>query len=211
MSVTLRKLARQVIKIESGGNRMRDSHLSEAYVILHIRQALAKIVKPLYYENLNSDDRSTPVMYIIPYKVEVKVDDDTQRKYFDLPDFFIHLPFNKGLRAVTPVDDPLNEFVPKHNPGVSFNLPCGDLQGLTGYWIEGMKVFIDDKCELDWLLCKLLCPAPDSIEEDDPLPIYPEQQDDVIRLTREILANQPVQDRLADGNKDIGVRIQPAK
>jgi len=39
MSITIRKIAQEVIRLESGGDRSMDSQLSEGYVMTMVRQA----------------------------------------------------------------------------------------------------------------------------------------------------------------------------
>jgi hypothetical protein len=205
MSVTLRKLAQEVIRLESGGDPSNDTQLSEPYVILMVRQASNRFLKPMILEAMAQDDRSTLPLMVIRY--EVAVSGTNPNKYITLPDFYINLPFNKGIRGVAPIQDPTNEMIPRHNPAVSRNLPCADLNtGQFSYYTEGNKVYFDNDIEFGKVLLKLVVASPDSVGEDDFLPIYPEHQYDLIMLVRQMLANAPIQDKVLDNNKDIGVR-----
>ncbi len=205
MSITIRKLAQEVIRLESGGDRSIDSQLSEGYVMQMVRQASNRFLKNMVLENLAEDDRSTLPLMVVRY--EVNVAGTNPNKYITLPDFYIHLPFNKGLRGVALVEDPTNEGIPRHNPGVSRNLPCADLDpGQFSYYTEGLKVYFDDNFEYGKVLLKLVVASPDSIAADDSLPIYPEHQSDLILMVRQMIANQPIQDKVLDNNADIGVK-----
>jgi hypothetical protein len=205
MSITLRKISQEVIRLESGGDRSNDSQLSEGYIIQMVRQASNKFLKNMMLENLADDDRSTLPLMVARY--EVAVAGTSPNKYSVLPDFYIHLPFNKGLRGVALVQDPTNEFIPRHNPGVSRSLPCADLEpGQFSYYTEGLKVFFDGDFEYSKVLLKLVVASPDNIAADDPLPIYPEHQADLILMVRQMISNSPVQDKILDGNADIGVK-----
>lgn len=208
MSITLRKLAQEVIRIESGGDPSNDSQLSEAYIILMARQACNKVLQAKIYEKLNEDDRSTLHLMLATYTVTVA--GDSPNKYITLPDFYMSLPFNKGLHAIATVEDPTNFFIPRHNPSVSRTLPCADLEpGQYSYWTKGMKVYFDgDEVDFGVVLVDLVVAAPDNVAADDALPIYPDQQADVILLTRQMLSNRPVQDKILDNNADIGVRVK---
>lgn len=208
MSITLRKIAQEVLRLESGGDVSNDSQLSEGYVILMIRQASNKFLKTELFERMADDDRSAPQLMIASYEVDVV--GDLPNKYIDLPDFYINLPFNKGLHAIAPIEDPTNHMIPRLNPAVSRNLPCADLEpGQISYWTKGMRVYFDgDELDLGKVLVDLVVASPDNIGPDDSLPIFAEQQYDLIMLVRQMLANRPIQDKLLDSNADIGVRTK---
>lgn len=206
--ISLRKIAQEVIRLESGGDPSNDSQLDEAYIILMIRQASNKFLQGKIFERLNEDDRSGLQLMTVTYTVDVQ--GENPNKYIDLPEFYMNLPFNKGLAAIAPVEDPTNFFIPRHNPSVSRTLPCADLEpGQYSYWSKGLKAYFDgDQVDFGKVLVDLVVASPDSVGADDSLPIYPEQQFDLIMLVRQMLANQPIQDKILDNNKDVGVKIK---
>lgn len=208
--VTLRKLAREIIELESGGSQSMDSNLSEAYVIQYVRQFSNTVLVPKIYASLNQDDRSDLHLMVASYEVTVK--GTGSNKYIDIPEFYMHHPnFNKGLAAIAPIDDPTNHFIPRHNPAVSRNLPCADLDpDQFSYWTKGLKAFFDNDLEFGKVLVDLVVASPDSIGVDDALPIFPELQGDIIRLVRAELKTMPLQDKMLDSNPDLGTKI-PAK
>lgn len=204
---TLRQLAQEIIRLESGGDPSNDSQLSEGYVIKFVRQAANKLVHAKNFEKLADDDRSGLQLIMASYEVDVLGDNPT--KYIDLPAAPMNFSFNKGL-AIAPVDDPTAYFIPRHTPGVSRSLPCADLEpGQGSYWTKGLRVYFDGT-EIDFgkVLVDIAVVAPDALSIDATLPIYPEQEADVIILTRQMIANQPIQDKILDNNKDVGVRIK---
>lgn len=208
MSITLRKLAREIIELESGGARSIDSNLSEAYVIEYVRQASNTVLAPRVYEKLAQDDRSALHLMIATYTVDVA--GTMPNKYIDLPEFYISLPFNKGLHAIAPVEDPTNHMIPRHNPAVSRNLPCADLDpGQYSYWTKGKRVYFDgDEVDFGKVLVDLVVASPSNIGVDDSLPIFPEHQIEIIRIVREMIKGMPLQDKILDGNPDIGTKLQ---
>jgi len=204
--ITLQKVAAEIIRLESGGSQSDDSELSEAYVILMCRQAANKLLVPIIYNQLNGDDRGTLPLVIASYTVDVQ--GSHPNRYIDLPEFYQALPFNKGLYGIAPVDNRSKHFIPRHNPGVSYGLPCADLDpGMYSYFTEGLKVYFDDVMDLKKVLVKLLVVAPDNIAKTDSLPIYPEMQADLILMVRQMIANTPPQDRRLDGSPDIGIKV----
>lgn len=207
--ITLRQIAAEIIRLESGGSQSTDSQLREAYVILMIRQALNKMLPMKVYERLNSEDgdRGVPQLMIASY--EVTVVGENPVKSIPLPEFYLNLPYNKGLVAIAPVDDPTNVFIPRLNPTVSRGLPCSDKDpGQYSYWTKGMNVYFDDDMDLAVVLVDLVVAAPDSIGINDSLPIYPEMQADVIIMVRQMIAGTPPQDKKLDGNADIGIKTR---
>jgi len=206
--VTLRQLALEIIELESGGPRNDDSNLSLPYVIQYVRQMSNTVLKPRVYENMAQDDRSVLALMVASYSVTVK--GTGSNKYIDLPEFYMSLPFNKGLAAVAPIDDPTNFFIPRLNPAVSRNLPCADLDpDQFSYYAKGMKVFFDnDGFEFGKVLVDLVVASPDSIGIDDALPLFPEHQIEIVQKVREMLKTMPLQDRLLDGSPDRGVKTK---
>lgn len=206
--ITLRKIAREIIELESGGGQSVDSNLSEAYVIQYVRQASNLVLAPKIYEKLSQDDRSGLHMMIVTYSVNVQ--GTNPNKYIDLPEFYISLPFNKGLHAIAPVQDPTNHFIPRHNPSVSRNLPCADLDpGQYSFWTKGLKVYFDgDQVDFGKVLVDLVVASPDSIGVDSSLPIFPEHQIEIIQKAREMIKGMPLQDKILDGNPDKMVKTQ---
>jgi hypothetical protein len=204
---SLRQIAQEVIRLESGGSPSNDSELSEGYVIFFARQAANKVVRAKEFERLAEDDRSG--LNLIMASFEVTVQGTIPNKYIDLPAAPMNFAFNKGL-AIAPAEDPTNFYIPRHTPGVSRNLPCADLDpGQVSYWMKGLRVYFDnEEPDLAKVLVDIAVVAPDTLSIDATLPIYPEQEYDVIMLTRQMLLNQPIQDKILDNNKDVGVRIK---
>ncbi len=195
--ITLQQLARQIIDLESGGAQSVDSQLSEAYVVLLCRQASNKFLTQDLYARFAQDDRSSLQLMIASYEVDVEGEDPN--KYITLPDFYINLPFNKGIHGIAPIEDPTNFFIPRHNPSVSFNLPCSDLEPEQySYWTKGMKCYFDGDLDFSKVLLDLVVASPDSIAITDPLTIYAEHQADLIIMVRQMIQGRPVQDKILD-------------
>lgn len=205
--ITLRKLAAEVKRLESGGDPSADSQLSEAYIVLLIRQALNMLLHAKLFDRLNDEepDRATPQLIIATYTVAVI--GDSPNKYIVLPEFFHNQRFNKGL-VIAPVEDPTAHFIQRQNPGVSRNLPCAELEeDQNSFWLKGKNAHFDEPFDLAMVLVDMPVAAPDYIGVDDGLPIYPEMEFQVIGAVRQMLANKPLQDKILDSNADIGVKI----
>lgn len=204
--ITLRKLAQEALRFESGGDLSIDSQLSEAYAILVARQAANKFLAPMIYGQMAEGDRGTLPLLIAGYQVTVQ--GTVPNRYITLPEFYQNMPFNKGLHGIAPIEDPTNHFIPRNNPAVTRNLPCADLEpDQNSYYTEGLTVYFDENMDLKKVLVKLLVAAPDSIGPDDSLPIFPEMQYDLVMMVRQMMREQPIQDKILDGNADIGVKV----
>ncbi len=203
--ITLRKIAFEFRRMMAGGDPGPDFHIPEAYAILLARQGLQALIRPIILDNLNQDDRSSLPMYIATY--EVNVQGEVGHQFLELPEWYIRLPYNKGLHGIAPIEEPTNFYIPRHNPQVTYNLDCADVEGQRSYYAIGMKVYLDKEEEKSKLLVYLVIPAPDSITEDASLPMFPEQQFELLALMRQLWANEPIQDKIIDGNKDLQVRV----
>lgn len=210
--ITLRQIAGQVHRILNGGQANTDSEYDDRYTVLLIRSAINNIlaIQQIMTKRQIADDRSLEKMYIATYpSISVQNDSTTERSYAELPDFYISLPYNRGLVQVSAMDKPLEPMIQIPYPSVSNTLPCGQLQGRKGYYVEGLRIYWDElinKKAVQKVLVKLLVAAPDSIGINDPLPITPEQ---ITRVREMVIAEyrqEGVQDKIVDSNKDIGVK-----
>lgn len=199
--ISLRQIAQEVIRLESGGDVSNESPYDEGYTIRLARQAANTLLAPMIFGNLAEDDRGTLELLIVRYTVDVQEDEDGNQ-YMTLPEFFMRLPFNRGLRGIAPVEDPSNEFIPRHQPGVSRGLPCADVEQQYSYYQEGFTIYFDQELEFGKVLLKLLVAAPDSILPDAPLPLYPEMQLPIIQMVRQLYQNRPLMDKILDQNPD---------
>lgn len=202
---TLRQIAQEAIRLESGGDVSDDTRFSEAYTILMARQAANKLISPLIYANMNEGDRGTLPLLIVGY--EVSVTGTVPNRKVTLPEAYNNYAFGKGLYGIAPIEDPTNHFIPRNSPAVSRNLPCADLEpDQNSYYTEGLTAYFDENMDLKKVLVKVIMAAPSSVGPDDNLPIYPEMEYDIIMMVRQMLREQPIQDKILDGNSDIGVK-----
>jgi len=204
--ITLRKIAQEAMRLESGGDLSEDTRFSEAYTILMARQAANKMISPLIYANMNEGDRGNLPLLIVG--IQATVTGTVPNRKITLPETYNNLAFGKGLVGIAPVEDPTHHFIPRNNPSVSRNLPCADLEpGQNSFYTEGLTAYFDENMDKKVVLVKVQMAAPDSIGPDDNLPIYPEMEYDIIMMVRQMLRDQPVQDKVLDNNSDISVKV----
>lgn len=204
---TLRSLAQQIIRLENGGPVSDQSVWDEGHVMALVRQGANLMLNPIILGQMSDDDRSAPPLLIVRYTVDVLEDGDSAHSYIELPEFYKHLSFNRGLKGISLVEEPDQEMIPRQQPGVSRGLACADAEQQLTYFQEGTRILFDKPIDVAKVLLKLLVAAPSSIGPDAALPIYKEMEGVIITWVRQQLANRPIQDRILDGNPDAGVRI----
>lgn len=212
MIPTLRQIAAEVHRIVDGGVSNTDSQLDTRYTINFLREELNELLSVSWIPRRQAvDDRTAEKMYIASFpKIDVAFDQDTERSYADLPSYYVSLPWNRGVYQVSSMDTPLEPMIEKLNPGVSVTLPAGKLQGKIGYYTEGLRIFWDEDVRrkgIKKVMVKLLVAAPDIFGEDDPLPVSPEQVKTIRNNVINLYKSEGIQDKIADANKDIGVKI----
>jgi len=194
MSVTLKQLAATIIDRGVGGDKENKSEFTYQDVIFKLRTILNEILKPIYFEKWNENDRSAITQCIASYELTLTNDPDCA--YILLPDFYMALPFNRGIhriyqRAMKASGNPTGtEFVLSHNPAVNLKTRTARYAGINIAWVEGFKIkFYNLYAEpqganpnvpgTNKVIVQLIVAAPDSIGENDPLPIMPEMIDKV--------------------------------
>lgn len=206
--VTLRQLAYQFWDDISGQGVTSDSRFDEREIVLKIRQLMNEVLPMKLYEKWNDGDRSAPSIYIVSYPLVLQADADNDRCVFNMPEFYQGLPYNRGIHRIFLKKDQYNDFIINHNPGVSANLPAGNLFGKKYVYIEGLQGIVramtlepDDTDEEKTIICQLLLAAPDKIAITAPLPIMPDQINEILKRLRAQYIPTP-QDLTPDGNKD---------
>lgn len=179
---TLRQIALVHIDRFSGGDRGTASELSIQDVIFRIRVICNELLKVEYYGKYQDNDRSAIAQCIASYELTLTNDPDCA--YVTLPDFYLNLPYSRGLhrifqRAYNAAGNPTDtEFALSHQPAIALKTRTARYPGLNLCWIEGYKVkFYNVYAEpgtTNKIIAQLVVAAPDSIGEDDPLPIMPE-------------------------------------
>jgi len=207
MTDTLAMIAERVIRDLSGGDIPSDSPYKMEFVIAHVRDTIREDWK---LEMLNrrgggEDDRTAITQYIATFpNIEVKIETSTFRAYIDLPSNYTSMKFNRGVFAISRMNQPNKRMIPVANPGVTSQLPHGDFERDNfGYYTEGLKSFFTrdiKKDGIDKVLLKLLVPAPDTWGINDPLPIIPENLGKIMDIIKMRVQNKFPNDRLNDNN-----------
>lgn len=188
--VTLNQIADLVIHDFSGGDKSKDSQMDRRDIILKARSYLNPILKLDYFGKMNEGDRSAIASAIATYEMTLS-ENDAQQKYFDLPDFFLTLPHNKGVHRIFAKGNPSTDYIMQQHPGVSGNLPHTKINNLQFFSVEGSRVVMGKGCtakKADRLILQLIVPAPDTIADDDPLPLLKEHLGDVMARLKQDFA-----------------------
>lgn len=198
--ITLKQLAALHIDKYSGGMQGVDSPLFYRSTILKIRGLLNEILKIEVLQARNEGDRNGPVQYIASYNLTVTKTGGVAK--VTLPEFYLQMPYNGGIYRVFPKDRRQGgfDFVRTYNPGVSANTDAGNYAGHKNYWAEGRdiyfrKAFSEPNDDLN-VTVQIFVAAPDSIGENDVLPISPDQQMEILRRLDILVQSVLPQDKL---------------
>lgn len=180
--ITLRQIAVTHIDRFSGGDRKTGSELSIQDIVLKARGICNELLKTEYIGKMTEGDRSAITNCIATYQLTLL--NDGQSAYVILPDFYLSLPYNRGVHRIFQYakkakgEPTETDFTLAHFPAVNLKTRTARKPGLNMCWIEGYKLkFYKVYAEPDktnTINVQLIVAAPDSIGEDDPLPIPPE-------------------------------------
>ena len=119
--ITLNKLASEVIRTLSGGDQAAESRIARREVIQRIRQTMNELLKLELLQGRTEGTRLPVAMYVATYPgLEVKAEGNVF--ITDLPEFYISLPYNKGIYSLHPDSTPLAQYIRRNNPYVSQGL-----------------------------------------------------------------------------------------
>lgn len=199
-------MAQQVIRRISGGDQPGDSQLDRREVIRVICQIINDRVKMNFYENYKLGESGIDGLYIATYKnVAVSYDSDTNEFYSLLPSTYAALPNGRGIRQVSSMKNQRKAFVIRKSGSASIysNLPAGRLEGRVGVFPEGTKLIYTtdmNKSGVKKVLIKLAVGAPESIGENDTLPLDAAAEKSVVDEAIAFFRDPVVQDKLNNNN-----------
>jgi len=202
--ITLRSIAARYQDMRVQGDRPNKSELSYQDIIFNIRSICNELLKVAYYEKMQEGDRSAITQCIASY--ELTLTNDIDCAFITLPDFYISLPFNRGVhrvyqRALKANGNPTGtEFTLSHNPSINLKTRTARYAGLNLCWVEGFKIkFYNVYAEpqgsspnvpgTNKVIVQLIVAAPDSISESDPLPLMPEMIDKIYERLAQLELN----------------------
>lgn len=214
---TINKLTHQVKRLLSSGTTPKDSKLSDAYIQSEIRQVTHQLLKAEYYTYKNEGFSDPSPLCIATYE-NVPVLNDTLRKrnYCAMPAYPMNLPGGIGVQQVKPQTGiPARDVAMIPVMPLEFELFKSLLVGAEvmsdqfTFEVDRNKIFFtkkSDKSLLDSGITaveiKLLVHDPSQIGIDDPYPISPEMEVDVLKgvLLLHNYTGREVADLINDGN-----------
>lgn len=201
--ITLKELAYLYIDDVTANKESVDTHIDVRTVAIRIRQILNELLKAEYYDKYKIDDRSPVPMAIATYTgIDIKYDEVEEVYYSALPDFYINLPYGKGVHSVVVTSSNRKQKTPlirRNTPDVSYNTMVYDLIREKSYYVEGLRIVYDNRqFRNSKAIVKLIVMAPDSVGLDDPLPVLPEHQAEVLRRLHQypIFPEDPINDNI---------------
>lgn len=211
MTPTIQIIAERAIRRLSGGDIPNDSPYDIDFIKADVRDAMREDLKLelLQSRDQRDNNRGAVTLYLATYApIKVLFDAMTNRAYITLPESgYMNLKYNKGIHAVSNVKTPLKRMIPIANPGVTSNLPHADLERSNfGYYAQGSKIFWMRNIiaeNIANVMVVLVIPAPESIGDNEALPLLPENVARILDLV--VKRNMPMvpQDRIDDNDPNL--------
>ena len=214
MATTKRQLAEQALRIIQGGSIRDDAEIDIRELMLNIEQERDRLIKADLYQSISMGEYNINGSFISTHISSISFDEEKNMKYSDLPITPISLPNDLGMFQVSFQKDQFNTFVriPNGATGLYNGLNASKLLGRIGYFVEssidsncsnssGTRVYytnMPEDCDKSVLL-KVVATS-GSIEEDDPFPIAPEMESQIIRSVVELYS--VMRQALADESND---------
>ncbi len=200
---SLNSLSSQIIRQLSGGNPSTDTTLLRRDIILRIRQVMNELLKLEILTKRSIGDRTPVTQYIATYSAVSFAYDETVGEYwFNLMENYLALPYNRAIHSIFVTGDPASQLIRRNQPYVTNVLRSSQLEGQQGYYVEGIRVILDQPLVVktkDKLTYKLFIAAPETLENDDTLPVIPEQEAEIIRrIVADMVAVPASEDKLSD-------------
>lgn len=182
--ITLKQLAALHIDKWSGGAQPNDSQIYYRSTILKIRGFLNDILRITILNNKNDGDKGVPPQAIASYDLTVTRSGGVAKA--TLTENFLMLPHAAGMYRVFPKDREQGgyDFTYMANPGISSRTKAGNYPTKRYYWIVGRSMYFrgaySEPTDVMVVVVQQIVAAPDSIGENDFLPISPDQQAEVL-------------------------------
>ena len=180
-----------------------DSDLSLQEIMLRIPQAVAYNLRQRYFISKQTDVEDLDGSVMVTFKnIEVEQNTDTLEYYVKLPATVTSFPYGLGISRVSPMKNPTYPYRPV-TPGflgLYDGLLSSNLEGSIGYYQENDKLFFVRMTGInnpEKVLVKMVNPI-DGVEDDEPLNIPMDIQDEVIRYLVSVYLPTPIKDTTAD-------------
>lgn len=195
------RIAEQVLL--SLNKRGYDSALTFQEVMLRVNQGLAYLARNRYFVSKQTDveeiDGSLVYRFI---NQDVLLDEDTLEYYVELPATTMSFPYGLGVQQVSPMKEVKYRYrnvIPGFG-GLYDGLISSKLEGSIGFYQENNKLIfvnMDGTNNPDKVLLKMVLPL-DGIDDDTPLNIPMDMQEECIRYLVQLYAPTPMEDTSAD-------------
>ena len=183
--------------------RSSDSDITIQEIMLKVNQGLSYLARNRYFVSKQTDVEEIDGSLIYSFKnIEVEQDNDTTEYYITVPATTMSFPYGLGIRQVSPMKNPKYNYRPVGNGfnGLYEGMISSNLEGSIGYYQENDKlVFVnmDGTNNPDKMLLKLVLPL-DGIDDDAPLNIPMDMQDECIRYIVAQYLQTPQKDTSTD-------------
>jgi hypothetical protein len=217
---TLRILTSQVIDALTKNAHTRDSAYDERVVMLKLRQIANELMKGEWRQAYIDGERTITEHFIATYILDVKLDEERNLCYIDIPANYLNLPNHTGVQRVAPLTGlrekdkamiPINPF----GMDVYGDLNAGIVEGQWCYEVDRRKIWFRPRFGknpiqdyISRVEVKVVAIDPEDTSPDDIFPLPPELHSTLIdRAMNYFSATQQVnQDFVNDNNDNSSIR-----
>jgi len=207
MSLTKAEIAALIKEMKSGGDSPNTPKYHSQVIYKLAELARNYFIRMAYNMARNEGTKHINGDFYSKYEnVIVKDETSTDRVYFDLPAKLISLPKDRGLRAVTLMQDTSNHFnIVENGSDATFQGLEADDMGGPEVYLEGQKAYLRHADNLVGcgLLVRMISSI-DKLDENEVIPIPSEFETDFIDKIVEMLNETKAtpQDKHNDSNID---------
>lgn len=183
--------------------RSTDTDISMQELMLRVAQGLSYLARTRYFISKQYDVEDIDGSLVYTFKnIAVSYDNDMDEFYCELPATTMSFPYGLGIKQISPMKNPKYFYVPVSNGflGLYSGLSSSNLENSIGYYVDGYRVsFVNMSGSNNpaEVIIKQILPL-DGIDEDTPINIPMDMQDEVIKYVVSLYAPMPQKDTTND-------------
>jgi hypothetical protein len=183
--------------------RSTDTDISMQELMLRVAQGLAYLARTRYFISKQYDVEDIDGGLVYTFKnITVSYDNDMDEFYCELPSTTMSFPYGLGIKQISPMKNSKHFYVPVSNGflGLYSGLSSSNLENGIGYYIDGYRVSFVNMSGINnpaEVLIKQILPL-DGIDDDTPINIPMDMQDEVIKYVVSLYAPMPQKDTTND-------------
>jgi hypothetical protein len=197
-------LVEQILSLLGGGRNTRAARWRQQEIALSVNEVRNTAARDFFYLGLKTGDSYIDPAWLSSYEnIQLQLDTNRSLWYCTLPALPIAIPEGKGISTVSLMQDQYSLFIPLKNNSMWLYNESGqmDLQGNTGYFQEGLKLFFPNYQPngIDTVLIKEVANSQD-ITDDEFFPCPPDIYEQIVKTVMSMYL--PMEQKPVDMSND---------